>query len=192
MAMWGRGGRGDLDGEDRWSTGGGDTGLDDLVGFGDMRGGAGGRGGDLGWGASDLAVGPGGRGFGAPAFHRGSGAGLGGLGGFGGVHFAEAESQDEEWWGGWEAEDEGELGEWKWAMVVVKEGEHKKKTGIVTVKWKSSRTTWDLPPRTYVRNATRRHSRSKGLYSGCGPMKMITDVRSPWDSTRLSCRLSAS
>ena len=27
--------------EDRWSTGGGDTGLDDLVGFGDMRGGPG-------------------------------------------------------------------------------------------------------------------------------------------------------
>ncbi|CAE7399573.1 unnamed protein product, partial [Symbiodinium microadriaticum] len=50
-----------------------------------------------------------------------------------GVHFADAESEDEDWWGGWEAEDEGELGEWKWAMVVVKEGEHKKKTGIVTV-----------------------------------------------------------
>ncbi|CAE7447952.1 unnamed protein product, partial [Symbiodinium sp. KB8] len=49
-----------------------------------------------------------------------------------GVHFADAESEDEDWWGGWEAEDEGELGEWKWAMVVVKEGEHKKKTGIVT------------------------------------------------------------
>ncbi|CAE7709195.1 unnamed protein product [Symbiodinium sp. CCMP2456] len=136
---------------DRWSTGGGDTGLDDLVGFGDMR--AGGRGGELasfsdlgpyvfvgivstegqgpitGWGVSDLGAGPG---FGAPAFHRGSGAGLGGLGGFGGVHFADAESEDEDWWGGWEAEDEGELGEWKWAMVVVKEGEHKKKTGIVT------------------------------------------------------------
>ena len=57
----GRGGRGDIDGEDpavwcacgrrvqqfcvhaedRWSTGGGDTGLDDLVGFGDMRAGPG-------------------------------------------------------------------------------------------------------------------------------------------------------